>query len=83
VLYSSEDHLKTGTRDLDHPVLDSVENTDNWSARNGDLQRTFPLEVLMVPLSAITVAANSERLTCGGFSLGEPIRLENFLFIVD
>jgi hypothetical protein len=27
VLYSSQDHLRTGTRDLDHPVLADAENT--------------------------------------------------------
>jgi hypothetical protein len=27
VLYSSQDHLKTGTRDLEHPVLVGAENT--------------------------------------------------------
>jgi hypothetical protein len=31
----------------------------------------------------ITIAVNGERLTCGGFSLGDTIRLENFEFIVD
>jgi hypothetical protein len=37
----------------------------------------------MVLLSAITVAANSERLMCGGFSLSEPVHLGNFEFIAD
>jgi hypothetical protein len=29
VLYSSQDHFETGTRDLDHPILAGAENTDN------------------------------------------------------
>jgi hypothetical protein len=37
----------------------------------------------MVPSFVITVAADSEHLMCGGFSLGEPIRLGNFEFIAD
>jgi hypothetical protein len=32
---------------------------------------------------AITVIADSERLTCGGFSLGENSHLGNFEFIAD
>jgi hypothetical protein len=35
----------------------------------------------MVPSSVITSAADGECLTCGGFSLGEPIHLGNFEFI--
>jgi hypothetical protein len=34
----------------------------------------------MVPSSVITVATDGECLTCGGFSLGEPVRLGNFEF---
>jgi hypothetical protein len=37
----------------------------------------------MVHSSAIAVAANSERLTCGGFSLDKTVRLGNFKFITD
>jgi hypothetical protein len=47
VFYSSQDHLRTRTHDLDHPVLGGVKNT----ARKGDLQCAFSLDVLMVPLS--------------------------------
>jgi hypothetical protein len=35
----------------------------------------------MVPSSAITIAADDERLACSGFSLGEPFRLGNFEII--
>jgi hypothetical protein len=37
----------------------------------------------MVPSFAITVTADGERLTCGGFSLGESVRLGSFEFITD
>jgi hypothetical protein len=37
----------------------------------------------MVPSSVITVAADGERLTCGGFFLSETIRLVSFEFITD
>jgi hypothetical protein len=32
-LCSSQNHLRTGTRILDHPVLTGVENTNSWRAR--------------------------------------------------
>jgi hypothetical protein len=35
MLCSSQDHLRTGTRDLDHPVLDGLKNTD----KSGDVGR--------------------------------------------
>jgi hypothetical protein len=37
----------------------------------------------MVPSSTITVAADGERLTCGGFSLGVTVHLGNFEFIAN
>jgi hypothetical protein len=37
----------------------------------------------MVPSSSIAIAADSEYLTCGGFSLNEPVCLGNFEFITD
>jgi hypothetical protein len=49
VLCSSQDHLKTGTCDFDHPTLADAKNTDNWCIKNGDLQHAFPLNVLMLP----------------------------------
>jgi hypothetical protein len=48
VLCSSQDHLRTGMCDLDHPILVDAENIDSWCARKGDLQRALPLDVLMV-----------------------------------
>jgi hypothetical protein len=49
--------------DLNHHVLGGVENTDSWHAKKGDLQRAFPLEILMVLSSVIIVAADDEHLT--------------------
>jgi hypothetical protein len=69
--------------DLDHPDLASAEKTDSWHARKGDLQHAFPLNISMVPSSAITVAVNGERLTCSGFSLGEIVHLRSFEFTAD
>jgi hypothetical protein len=63
--------------------LAGAKNIDSWHARKGDLQRAFPLDVLMVPSSVIIVTANGECLTCGGFSLGETVLLGNFEFIAD
>jgi membrane-bound lytic murein transglycosylase len=45
------------------------------------LQRAFPLDIPMVPSSAIAI--DGECLTCGGFSLGETVRLGNFELITN
>jgi hypothetical protein len=37
----------------------------------------------MVPSSALIVATNGERLSCGGFSLSETIRFGGLEFIVN
>jgi hypothetical protein len=83
MLHSSQDHLGTRTHDLDHPVLAVAKSTDSWHAGKGDLQRAFLLDVLMVPSSALAIAADGERLSCGGFSLGETIRFESLEFITN
>jgi hypothetical protein len=64
--------------DLDHPVLASAINIDSWRAMKGDLQCAFPLDVLMVPSSVLTIAADVERLSCDGSSLGETINFWEF-----
>jgi hypothetical protein len=43
----------------------------------------FPLDILIFPLSVITIAADDKRLMCGGFSLGETVHFVNFEFITD
>jgi hypothetical protein len=83
VLYSLQDNIRTGTHDLDHPILVGAKNTDSWHTRKKDLQCAFPLDVLMVPSSVIAVVADGEHLTCGGFSLGVTVCLGNFEFIAD
>jgi hypothetical protein len=83
VFYSSQDHLGTGTCDFDYSVLAGAKNTDSWHARKGDFQHAFPLDVSMVSSSAIVVATDGERLTCGGFSLGETVHLGNYEFTTD
>jgi hypothetical protein len=83
MLCSSHDHLSTGMRDIDHPILAGAKNTDSWHTRKGDFQCAFTLDVLMVPSSAITVTADGEHMTCSGFSLSETICLGNIEFIAD
>jgi hypothetical protein len=63
--------------------LVGTKNTDSWCARKGDSQCAFPLDIPMVPSSAITVATDGKHLTCGGFSLGETACIGKFEFIVD
>jgi hypothetical protein len=61
--------------------LAGAKNTNSWRARNGDLHRAFPLDILVVPSSALTVAANGELLSCGGFSLSKTIHFGSLEFI--
>jgi hypothetical protein len=44
--------------------LADAKNTDSWRTKKGSLQRVFLLDDLMVPSSALVVAADSERLSC-------------------
>jgi hypothetical protein len=44
------------------------------------LQHAFPLDVLMVPSSALTFSTDVEHFTCGGFSIGEIVLLGSFEF---
>jgi hypothetical protein len=83
MLCISQDHLRTRMCNLGHPILAGAKNTDYWRAKKGDLHRAFPLDVLIVPSFVITVVADGERLTCGGFSIGEIDRFGNFEFIAD
>jgi hypothetical protein len=69
-------------RDLDYPVSCRCKKTNSWRARKGDLQRVFPLDVSMVPSSALAVAADGEYLSCDVFSLGETIHFRILEFIM-
>jgi hypothetical protein len=83
VLYSSQDHLGTGTHNLDHPVLAVVENTDSWRYRKGALQCGFPLDVLMVTSSKLSFIANNNNSASVGLALSETIRFDSLEFTVD
>jgi hypothetical protein len=76
VLHSSKDHLRTGTHNLDHPISCRCKKT--WIVgmpRRGICSVLFLQIISMVPSSSITISANAEHLTCGRFSLGEPISM--------
>jgi hypothetical protein len=47
------------------------------------LQRAFPLDVPMVPSSALTVTVDGERLSSDVFSFGETILFRSLRFIAD
>jgi hypothetical protein len=83
MLYSSQDHLRIGTHDFDHPVSCRCKKTDSWHSRKGDLQRAFPVDVPMVPSSVLTVAADGERLSGDVFSFGKTIHFGSLEFNVD
>jgi hypothetical protein len=83
VLYSSQDHLRTGTHNLDHPVLAVVENIDSWHFRKGALQCGFPLDVLMVTSSKLSFIANNNNSASVGLALSETIRFDSLEFTVD
>jgi hypothetical protein len=70
-------------RDLNHLVLSSAKNTNSWHAMKEDLQRAFPLDILMVPSSALSIAADGERLSRGDFSLDETLCFGCLDFIAD
>jgi hypothetical protein len=79
--------LKT-TSEQEHTFLTTLypfgaKNTDSWHARKGDLQRAFPLDVLMVPSSMLTITTGGEHLSCGSFSLSETIHFGSLEFITD
>jgi hypothetical protein len=83
VLYSSQDHIRTGTRDLDHSVLAGAKNTDSWHVRKGDLQRAFPLDILMVPSPKLSFIANGNNLIDVGLTPGSTIHFGSLEFTAD
>jgi hypothetical protein len=79
-----QDLLGIGTCDLDHPISSWGKKTPIVGMPGRGICSELLLnKVRMVPSSSITITAHGERLTCGGFSLGEPVCLGNFKFIVD
>jgi hypothetical protein len=74
------------TSELEHAILTTLylagaKTTDSWCVRKWDLQCAFPLDVPMVPSSALAVSTDSECLMCGGLSLGEIVLLGRFELI--
>jgi hypothetical protein len=47
------------------------------------LQRAFPLDIPMVPSSALVIAADGERLSCDVFYLSETIHFGSLEFSTD
>jgi hypothetical protein len=83
VLYSSKDYLRTGTRDLDRPILAVAENTDNWRARKGALQRGFPLDVPMVTSPKLSFIANNNNLADVSLTPSKTIHFSSLEFTAD
>jgi hypothetical protein len=72
LLCCSQDHIRTRTCDLNHPV--------SYVPRRG-FAAYFPLDVPIVHSSALAVSTDDECLMCVGFSLGETIRFGSLEFI--
>jgi hypothetical protein len=68
---------------LDTLLFARAENTNSWRTRYGDLQRVFPLDVLIVHLSTLAVTTDGERLTCGASSLDKTVCIGSMKFIAD
>jgi hypothetical protein len=83
VLCSSQYHLRNRTCDLDHHVLVGAENTNNWRAGKGDLQRVFPLDILMVTSLKLSFVANGNNPTDVGLALGATICFGSLEFTAD
>jgi hypothetical protein len=84
VLHSSQDHLRIGTCDFDHPISCWCQkNTDSWHARKGYLQRAFPLDDLMVPTPKLSFIANNNNPTDVGLAPDSTIHFDSLGFIAD
>jgi hypothetical protein len=84
VLHSSQDHLRIGACDLDHPISCRCKETMIVGMPGRGICRVLSFyTVPMVPSSSISIIAGGERLQCNGFSLSEPVRLGNFKFIAN
>jgi hypothetical protein len=83
VLQSSQDHVRTGIHNLGHSISYRCKKHRQLARQEGGFAACFPQVVLMVPSSSITIVADGECLTCGGFTLCKLVRLENFEFITD
>jgi hypothetical protein len=76
------------TSKKEHTILTTLylvgaKNTDSWCARNGDLQRAFSLDVLMVPSLKLSFVANDNHLTDIDLAPGSTIRFGSLEFTAD
>jgi hypothetical protein len=84
IVCSSQDHLRIGIHDLDHPISCRCKKHRQLACQEGRFAAYFLIdEVLMVPSSSIAIAADGKSLTCGGFSLDELVHLGSIELIVD
>jgi hypothetical protein len=58
-------------------------NTDNWRARKGDLQRAFPLDILMIYSPKLSFIANGTNPTGAILTPGETICFGSLEFTTD
>jgi hypothetical protein len=63
--------------------LAGAKNTNNWHTKKGDLQRTFPLDVLMVPSPNLSFVSNGNHTIGIGLALGSTIRFGSLDFTTD
>jgi hypothetical protein len=64
-----------------YPV--GAKNTYNWSARKGELQHDFPLDVSMVPSLKLSFVANGHNPTSIGLAPGSTICFSSLEFTAD
>jgi hypothetical protein len=81
VLRSSQDHLRTGTCDLDHPISCRCKKYQQLACQEGDLQHGFASNVSMVPSSTFIAATGGEHLPYDVSSLSETICFASLEFI--
>jgi hypothetical protein len=83
VLHSSQDHLRIGTHDFDHPISCRCKKHQQLVHQVGGFVASYSSRCSDGPSSSVTMTTDGECLACGGFSLGKPICLGNFEFIAD
>jgi hypothetical protein len=83
VVVIRETTSKLETCDLDHPVICWYRKHRQLACQEGGFAAYFPLDVLIVHSSTLTVAINGECPSCDDFSLGETVRFESLEFITD